>query len=580
MSGTLGHDSKAGLLASVPSEEASHRAGASSRMQGDEPPDSPAVPFLGTPVGSHGITVWQLVGMTYFAVSGGPFGFEDAIGAGGALLSSVGVAFLCIVWSLPLSMMTMELSNLIPGAGGHVLWVKAGLGLWWARQHSLCVFLNSVFDNAMYPVLCIDYLQELWPGLELNAFGYWVMCAVIVGLALCFNVLGIDLVGNASVIFTVMTMLPFVVMVVLGLPEVDLGRIAEVPKGGVEWGRFVSLLLWNTCGYDSVGSISQEVGNPGKAFPVALKITVALTSVNYLLPSIVGVGAVKHIPLHRWTDGTFGYVASEIGSRYSSWGGTFLGSWLSAAACASSFGLLTALICTSSRLVVGMSASGVLPEFYGRASTRFETPVVAILLNSLTCLVAIVLGIAFSSFVGQPMSSLFATLTEANMFFYNVSTLLKFAALYRLRFSVDPHGNRPYKIWVSSRAGMLAFIAAPVACCVVGIALTNRWPLIFGSVVVIAHLGVGALGTFLGWYPKDQGLPGLISDDDDDVSSHGRAPLGTKSLLPTFTAVDPQDGPTSSGRSSFEDQRSDAGSEGGVLPLTRSSLELVDCARL
>jgi len=503
-------------------------------------------------------------------VSGGPFGFEDAIGAGGALLCVIGVFVLSFAWSLPLSMMTMELSNLIPGAGGHVLWVKQGLGLWWARQHSLCVFLNSVFDNAMYPVLLIDYLQGLWPDLEFTPLGYWVMCTVIVALSVAFNVLGIDLVGNASVIFTVATMLPFVVMVVLGLPQVDWAAVAAVPARGVGWSRFMSILLWNTCGYDSVGSISEEVGNPGEAFPVALRATVALTSVNYLLPAIVGVGAVTAIPLHQWSDGTFGVAAREIGARYSSWGGDWLGGWLNASACASAFGLLTALLCTSSRLVVGMSASGVIPAFYGRTSARLGTPVVAILLNASAALFAVVLGIVYSSVVGLPISTLFATLTETNMFFYNITTLLKLAALYRLRFDVDPHGERPYRIGVTTRAGMLAFVAAPGACCVAGIALTSRWPLIFGAAIAVAHLALGALGARFGWY-RAGGYGG-----EDDAGAAKLLGGGAQPLLPTTAGG----GAAYVDLNQFEDQRSEAGSEGGALPLTRSSLELVECAKL
>lgn len=60
-----------------------------------------------------------LVVLIYYEVSGGPFGIEDIVRAGGPLFAVLGFS-LFIVWVIPEALVTAELSTALPEASGAV----------------------------------------------------------------------------------------------------------------------------------------------------------------------------------------------------------------------------------------------------------------------------------------------------------------------------------------------------------------------------------------------------------------------------------------------------------------------------
>lgn len=62
--------------------------------------------------------------LIFYGVSGGPFGVEPVVEAGGPLLALAGFMFLPLVWSIPEALVTAELSTTFPEAAGCVAWVS------------------------------------------------------------------------------------------------------------------------------------------------------------------------------------------------------------------------------------------------------------------------------------------------------------------------------------------------------------------------------------------------------------------------------------------------------------------------
>ena len=65
-----------------------------------------------------------LVVLIFYSVSGGPFGIEDIVRAGGPCFALMGFSLL-LVWALPEALITAELSTALPGASGSVGWVRS-----------------------------------------------------------------------------------------------------------------------------------------------------------------------------------------------------------------------------------------------------------------------------------------------------------------------------------------------------------------------------------------------------------------------------------------------------------------------
>lgn len=248
---------------------------------------------MSSSIGKSSVGVIQLACITFFTVAGGPYGFEDTVGAAGGQWTLVGLLVVPFLWSIPLALLTAELSSMIPEAGGHIIWVDKAFGQFISFQNGIWSFYTSALDNALYPVMFCDYLEEaLYPGSEQQLprlYSYAIKLA-LVAVITYLNILGVDVVGNAAVMFSVAVMAPFVVMCVIGMPQVESklrGALATPREEPYDWGRFFAVILWNTSGFDCAGTCADEVSDPGKTYPQALMLAVAMVVCTYAVPTLV-----------------------------------------------------------------------------------------------------------------------------------------------------------------------------------------------------------------------------------------------------------------------------------------------------
>ena len=176
---------------------------------------------------------------------------------------------------------------------------------------------------------------------------------------------------------------------------------------------------------------------------------VLLVTLAYLLPVAVGVGVDKN--WSQWEEGYFPKVAAAIG-------GEWLGAWLTIAGLISAVGLLSALLCTSSRVPYAMGERGMLPAPLKKLHTRYATPWVSILVNA----VGVAALIPFS----------FQELVQVDMFLYAAALILEFAALVWLRIK-QPNMPRPYRIPFGI-GGAVVLSVPPVLLCALSIWIADE----------------------------------------------------------------------------------------------------------
>lgn len=387
-----------------------------------------------------------LVALTFFCVAGGAYGLEDAVSSGGPRLTLLGILLLPWLWSLPTALMTAELSTAMPQDGGYVVWVEKAFGRFWGFQEGWLSWLCSFADNALYPVMFVDYLAHLRG--DMSPLERWLIGTALISVVTWLNIRGTRLVGLSSLVFTVLVLAPFAVMVVLGMPQVDPTQWLK-HGNNISWPLLLSTLLWNTSGWDNAGCCAGDVENPQRAYPRAMIYTVVLVTAAYLLPVAVGIGVDPHAS--SWKEGDFPKVAAAIG-------GPWLGSALTLAGLVSAAGMLNALLCTSARVPFAMAARAMLPRALADRHTEFSTPWKAILANS----IGVAALIPFS----------FQDLIEVDMFLYAAALILEFAALIWLRIK-RPEMARPYRVPFGI-AGAVAMSLPPVALCLISIALANE----------------------------------------------------------------------------------------------------------
>jgi amino acid transporter len=415
------------------------------------------------------LNLTNLVALTFFCVAGGAYGFEDAVGAAGPMVALLALFVVPWIWSFPTALMTAELSSAMPEDGGYVVWVERAFGRFWAFQEGRWSWLCSFADNALYPVMFADYLAYITG--DATPLNRWLIGAGVIAAVTWLNIRGTRLVGASSVVFAVLVLAPFAVMVLLGAPQAQPGAwLASGGKG--EWGLLLSVVLWNTSGWDNAGTCAGEVEKPDKTYPAAMAVAVVLVTLAYLLPVAVGVGVDQN--WDQWQEGYFPKVAAQIG-------GGWLGSWLTAAGLVSAVGLFSALLCTSSRLTYAMAERRMLPAPLKKLHPRYDTPWVAVLVNS----IGVAALIPFS----------FQELIQVDMFLYALALILEFAALVWLRFK-EPYMPRPYQVPFGLK-GVIAVSIPPVLLCALSIWLADE----VTTWVSLAGIGLGLVVYFLSLRP-------------------------------------------------------------------------------
>ena len=389
------------------------------------------------------VSIIPLVFLIFYEVSGGPFGVEDSVKAGGPLLALLGFLLFPFIWSIPEALITAEMGTMFPENGGYVVWVASALGPSWGFQQGWMKWLSGVIDNALYPVLFLDYLKSAIPALESGLPR--VMAVLVLTVALTYmNYRGLTIVGWLAILLGVFSLLPFLCMGIVAIPNLKPSRwVVVFDLNSVNWGLYLNTLFWNLNYWDSISTLAGEVDNPSKTLPKALFYALLLVVSAYFFPLLIGTGA---IPLDRelWSDGYFSEIARILG-------GVWLRTWVQAASALSNMGMFVAEMSSDSFQLLGMAERGMLPSIFSKRS-RYGTPVAGILFSAS--------GVVLLSCLS------FQEIVAAENFLYCFGMIMEFIAFVKLRMKY-PAASRPYKIPIGTYGAILMCIPPTLLICVV-----------------------------------------------------------------------------------------------------------------
>ncbi|XP_023924723.2 probable polyamine transporter At1g31830 isoform X1 [Quercus suber] len=379
------------------------------------------------------VSIIPLVFLIFYEVSGGPFGVEDSVKAGGPLLALLGFLLFPFIWSIPEALITAEMSTMFPENGGYVVWVTSALGPFWGFQQGWMKWLSGVIDNALYPVLFLDYLKSTIPALGGGIPRIIAVLALTVVLTY-MNYRGLTIVGWFAILLGVFSLLPFLFMGIVAFPDLKPSRWFVVDLGNVDWGLYLNTLFWNLNYWDSISTLAGEVDNPSETLPKSLFYALLLVVFGYFLPLLIGTGA---IPLHRefWSDGYFSDIAKVLG-------GVWLRNWIQAASALSNMGMFVAEMSSDSFQLLGMAEREMLPSVFSKRS-RYGTPLTGILFSAS--------GVILLSWLS------FQEIVAAENFLYCFGMIMEFIAFVKLRMKY-PAASRPYKIPVGTCGAILICI--------------------------------------------------------------------------------------------------------------------------
>ena len=381
-----------------------------------------------------------LIGVMFFTVSGGAYGLEDMVSLSGPGLAIMLLLALPIFYSLPSALIVAELGSTIPVEGGYYQWVKAGMGRFWGYQEAFWSWLTTWVDMAIYPVLFAEYLAVYWKPVGAGQMVFfsigsaqfdlhWVVCLALIWPLTYLNIRGARAVGDSSLIFMVILLIPFVILVAIGLPQLisqGINPLTPVAPPGVTVasaiGAGIWIGMWNYLGWDGLSTVAGEIENPKRNFPLALFISIPLITACYVLPVIAGLASNQS--WDTWTAGTFTLIGYDFG-----------GEWLKVLITIGSFvsmaGLFSGLLLSVSRIPYVMARDGWLPGFMTRLHPRFGTPWIAILICS----------VIYSFFCLNACQDL--VIIDVGV--YSFALMLQFLSFLILRAKL-PNLVRPFKV--------------------------------------------------------------------------------------------------------------------------------------
>lgn len=456
--------------------------------------------------------------MVFYSVSGGPIGIEPAVRAGGFLPSLLGFLLAPLAWSVPEALVTAELGSAYPEASGGVAWIEEAFGPRAGFVAGYFTWASGATDNAIYPVLFLDYLLQMVGtgeggdgGEEVSGGGggmmgpmtrFLLLSSTSIILAI-INYMGLEIVGSMSMVICLVSLSPFLILCVAGIPKVDpqrwfetttgdeiemdengLGNEGWLPLpnlGGVLWRPFLNNLFWNLNSFDSAANFAGEVENPGTVFPRAMFFSLFLVVAAYFLPLLIAIGASES-SRSDWTDGYLAKVCTDVI-------GPWLGDWTVFAAGISNIALFLSEMSSDAFQLMGMADRGLIPKVFATRS-RFGTPTYGILLGTI--------------FIIAMSVADFSALVEMLNFNYSVALLMEYAAFIKLRVS-QSNVPRPYRIPLNT-CGCILFVAPAVLMTLLVMALASYMTYIYFSAALICGLLIYRMQTC-----------GKVSDDDEDL---------------------------------------------------------------
>eukprot|EP00484_Ammonia_sp_Unknown_P008550 CAMPEP_0197073864 /NCGR_PEP_ID=MMETSP1384-20130603/210822_1 /TAXON_ID=29189 /ORGANISM="Ammonia sp." /LENGTH=559 /DNA_ID=CAMNT_0042512705 /DNA_START=31 /DNA_END=1708 /DNA_ORIENTATION=- len=264
------------------------------------------------------LSILQITTIMFTLTSGGPFGIEEAVQSGGILYTLIGLIAISFLYSLPQALMCSELGSMMPSYHGYIIWVYRAFGDV-KYVGNFIGFFNSIAeifamgtDIPIYPVIMSYYFEQLIKTHFTSfSFTFWTaytfkVCMILLGAI--FNIFNIKIIGNSTIIFSVIIVLPFLIGFVYSVQNTDVSTWLSVKpyndSNEMQWGVFISSLLWLNNGWDSVGSLTAELNFPRSRIFCSFLMAIIFVYISYTV-SILGALTVPCDDKHTacWDDG-------------------------------------------------------------------------------------------------------------------------------------------------------------------------------------------------------------------------------------------------------------------------------------
>jgi APA family basic amino acid/polyamine antiporter len=344
-------------------------------------PDQPSLERrLGT-VDAVTIGLGSMVGAGIFVVLG-----PAAAAAGTGLLAGLAVAAIVAYCNATSS---ARLAALYPQSGGTYVYGRERLGPFWGYTAGWSFVVGKTASCAAMALTVGVYA---WPE-----YAHAVAVAAVVALTV-INVVGVQKSALLTrvIVVVVLAVLAAVVVVVLGGGDLDRSRLAfgdDVSPSGVL--QAAGLLFFAFAGYARIATLGEEVREPARTIPRAIRLSLGLALLVYAAVAVTVLAELGSAALASAT--------APLAEAVSSAGHPEFEPVVRVGAAVAALGSLLALILGVSRTTLAMARDRYLPHRLAAVHPRFNSPYLAeiavgVVVAVLAAVVDVRGAIGFSSF--------------------------------------------------------------------------------------------------------------------------------------------------------------------------------------
>ena len=286
------------------------------------------------------------------------------------------VAALCI---LPAVLSKSELATAMPKSGGTYVYIERAFGPLFGTIAGIGLWLSLLLKSAFSLVGLSAYLYVL---IEIDASSTKGIALFALLVILLLNVFGVKKVEKTQLIIVSISVLSLIGIVFFGTSSFDSNLLEPVfVDGSSGFITGVAFLYISYAGVTKIAAVAGEIKNPEKNLPRTMIFSLFLITMIYVLVALVLVGNVEASVLS--TD------IKPIYTLFQSIGGNTLGYVAGAVGVITLLSMANSGVLASSRFPFAMGKDRLMPGFLGSVSSRFMTPVSAIITTSTLIALAI-----------------------------------------------------------------------------------------------------------------------------------------------------------------------------------------------
>jgi APA family basic amino acid/polyamine antiporter len=327
------------------------------------------------------------------------------IGADIYVASSFGAQFLgpfsLVVWvvagaiAIIIALCFAQAATLLPKVGGPYAYAKGAWGPFAGFIVGWSLWLAEWISLAVFPLAFTRYLMFFYPNLD---FTIQILVKILfVAFLAITNIIGVKAAGKINDILTIAKLSPLVFFVVAGITWILLNPSAAssnfsplTPFGFAGFGSAVVLIFWAYAGFEISTIPAEDIDKPGKTIPKAVIIGISIVTIFYLTTNVILFG-VRNWNQLATDPAPLAAASNSILTSNAFWaliGGAIVG----VGALISVAGSDESGMIGTSRLGYALAADGLFPKVFTRIHRKYKTPYASIIIQSVTALIASIVG--------------------------------------------------------------------------------------------------------------------------------------------------------------------------------------------